>query len=377
MQILSYHNVEVPSTSAHSLYTVRTSADLSLRVPVTLMASKGRTSHSFSSLYEFTPEDLPRLRIALPPLRHKGFSGLWRRALALRWLRSRKSLQPVVYISQAKTLRYFARLKSPRRRSFCLILECHAADEPWGDELHAVDGLLFTSASLRETLVQRFPFLSEKPGLVAPHRVRTMPVIPSQMQYEKAPGSPFVLGYVGSVLPWKGLETLAGAMAHLPPSFEIEIIGGADGNPYREELKRKVEEEGFAERVRFIPFVPPGSLKPMVSRMDAFVLPLPAEDAGSAPMKLLDYLMLARPVIASDLGSIREVLEHGKSALLFAPGSAEALAEQAMLLARASAFERSAMVAAGIEALKRFSVDSWLDRVLNWLNEVCPPLREN
>jgi glycosyltransferase involved in cell wall biosynthesis len=43
-------------------------------------------------------------------------------------------------------------------------------------------------------------------------------------------------------------------------------------------------------------------------------------------LKLFEYMAAARPIVASDLPSIREILTDGGNALLVAPGNAEALA---------------------------------------------------
>jgi glycosyltransferase involved in cell wall biosynthesis len=59
------------------------------------------------------------------------------------------------------------------------------------------------------------------------------------------------------------------------------------------------------------------------------VLPNPASAISTrftSPLKLFEYMAAGRPIVASDLPSIREVLRHEENALLVEPGNPSALA---------------------------------------------------
>jgi glycosyltransferase involved in cell wall biosynthesis len=61
---------------------------------------------------------------------------------------------------------------------------------------------------------------------------------------------------------------------------------------------------------------------------DVLVLPNPASAISSSftsPLKLFEYMASGRPIVASDLPSLREVLRDGENALLAEPGNAAAL----------------------------------------------------
>jgi len=373
MRILSYHNVAVPATTAHSLYTTRTSADLSLRAPVLMIAARGRSNHPFSSLYGFRREERPGLEISLPPSSNKPLSSLWRRAVAARWIATRSGSGSVVYVTQARPLRHFARLRAGRRRRFALVVECHSLREAWESEIATADGLMFTSSSLRSAMLERFPSLREKPSFLSHHRIAAVPPVPEASELERGNG-PIRLGYVGSILPWKGLEVLIDAIRLLPDSFHAHIIGGAEGDEYRSQLIAFAHSKGLAERVRFTPFLPTDQLASKLRSLDCLVLPLAAEEQGSAPMKLIEYLAASRPVIASDLPSIREVLTHRWNGLLFAPGDPQSLAAQARFLSETSLAERLQMISRGIDVLRPRTTDVWLADLFGWL-ETLPAIR--
>lgn len=373
LRILSYHNVVVPATTAHSLYTTRTSAELSLRARVLMIAARGRSHHSFSSLYGFRREERPGLEISLPPSSNKPLSGLWRRAVAARWIANSSAPGSFVYVTQARPLRQFARLRAGRRRRFILVVECHSLREAWGSEITTADGLMFTSSALQSAMFERFPRLREKPSFLSHHRIAAIPPVPEACELERRDG-PIRLGYVGSILPWKGLEVLIDAIRLLPDSFHAHIIGGTEGDEYRSKLIAFARSQGVAERVRFTPFLPTDQLASTLRSLDCLVLPLAAEDQGSSPMKLLEYLAASRPVIASDLPSIREVLTHRWNGLLFAPGDPQSLAIQARSLMETSLAERVQMISRGIDALRPRTTDVWLADLFAWL-ETLPAIR--
>lgn len=371
MRILSYQNIEVPSSSAHSIYMVRTCALLSREFPLTLVASRGSSAYGFEALYGFTPQARQGLTLRVPPFRHKGLSGLWRRAAAARWLRRHRDEGPVVHVSQAGPLRHFTRLKA--RRPFRLLLECHALAEFRRADLSAVDGVIYMGRSLRDDMVRRFPALEAVPELVSFHRVEEVPAPPGAECFTPRPDGSFTLCYVGSLLDWKGLETAIDALAALPERLRLLLVGSAADPAYGRSLVERAEAAGVARRVEFAGFVPPARVADAVRRADAFLLPLKDEEQGSVPMKLVEYLGWGRPVLASDLPSIADIIENGRSGLLVRPGSVEALRDGATALAAMPPEARRALVVAGLETLERYRADLWLAETADWLRRVFGP----
>jgi glycosyltransferase involved in cell wall biosynthesis len=75
--------------------------------------------------------------------------------------------------------------------------------------------------------------------------------------------------------------------------------------------------------------VAPADVLPRLAAADVLVLPNTASaisERYTSPLKLFEYLTLGRPIVASDLPAIREVLADGRTALLVPPGDPRALA---------------------------------------------------
>jgi glycosyltransferase involved in cell wall biosynthesis len=81
--------------------------------------------------------------------------------------------------------------------------------------------------------------------------------------------------------------------------------------------------------VTFTGLVEPARVPELLARADVLVLPNPASAISTrytSPLKLFEYMAAGRPIVSSDLPSIREILRDNVNALLVAPGDPMALA---------------------------------------------------
>ena len=142
--------------------------------------------------------------------------------------------------------------------------------------------------------------------------------------------------YIGQLYPWKGVDVLIRAMRHVEDA-ELVVVGGLPPEPDLDRARELASELALEERVLFRGFVPPPELE--AERRKAAVFVVPNLDSTTArlftsPLKLFEAMASGRPIVASDLPSIREVLTHEANALLVPPGDADALgASIARLLA--------------------------------------------
>jgi glycosyltransferase involved in cell wall biosynthesis len=145
---------------------------------------------------------------------------------------------------------------------------------------------------------------------------------------ESAATHPFVAGYAGHLYPWKGVDVFVRALA-LAEGVHGLIVGGHPGEPDLDRVRRLVRDLGIEARVTITGLVPPPEVTGRLASASALVLPNTASaisERYTSPLKLFEYLTLGRPIVASDLPSLREILTDGQTATLVPPGNAAALA---------------------------------------------------
>ena len=144
-----------------------------------------------------------------------------------------------------------------------------------------------------------------------------------------------IVGYAGHLYPWKGVDILLESLARLPHARGL-IVGGHDREPDLQRLKDAAGKMGIAARVTFTGPVAPSEVPQLLRKADVLALPNPASAISTfytSPLKLFEYMAAGRPIVASDLPAIREVLRHEVTALLVPPGNPDALASAVERLA--------------------------------------------
>ncbi len=123
-----------------------------------------------------------------------------------------------------------------------------------------------------------------------------------------------VLGFVGFVRPWHGLDTVISAMAQ--SRLPMKLIVAGDG-PVRAKLEEQAAALGLGERVRFIGVVPREDIPKLLAEFDIALQPKSVDYAS--PLKLIEYMAAGCAIVAPDQRNIREIVEHRRTALLFDP----------------------------------------------------------
>jgi glycosyltransferase involved in cell wall biosynthesis len=139
------------------------------------------------------------------------------------------------------------------------------------------------------------------------------------------------IGFVGSFGLWHGVKVLPAMVAHLAersPNARWMLIG--DG-PLHEEVRAEIAQRGLEDRVEMPGIVAHDRALALLASCDVCVSPHVPNADGSrffgSPTKLFEYMGLARPIVASDLEQLGEVIVDGESGVLTAPGDARAAAD--------------------------------------------------
>jgi glycogen synthase len=145
-----------------------------------------------------------------------------------------------------------------------------------------------------------------------------------------SPGTLTRILFVGRLEARKGVDTLLESAVTLAASgdeFELRLVGDASsedpsGLTYRDAFEGEHPE--LSDRVSFLGRVDDENLRKEYLACDLFVAPSRFESFG---LILLEAMMFSKPVVATDIGGMREIIEDGVSGLLIPPDDSKALVE--------------------------------------------------
>jgi len=133
-----------------------------------------------------------------------------------------------------------------------------------------------------------------------------------------------IVVYTGHLYSWKGTDTLAEAVRALPSTLMI-FVGGTDPD-----IERFKTLFGSIENIMLVGHKEHAEVPYWQKAADVLVLPNTAKENISkyytSPMKLFEYMASKRPIVATDIPSIREML-NDNNAIIVVPDNAESLAE--------------------------------------------------
>jgi glycosyltransferase involved in cell wall biosynthesis len=128
----------------------------------------------------------------------------------------------------------------------------------------------------------------------------------------------FVLGFVGSLKPWHDLEMLEKVFPELAkdPRFHLLVVG--DG-PSRKVVQRI--SDAYPGRVTATGAVSQDEVPAYIRTMDIALAPYPdMELFYFSPLKVYEYMAMGKPVIATRIGQLEELIENGVNGMLVPPG---------------------------------------------------------
>ena len=138
-------------------------------------------------------------------------------------------------------------------------------------------------------------------------------------------GERAVLGWIGSFGPWHGAEMMMRVLPTLPEGVRAVMIGEG---PERRVCQELADQLGVGERVEFTGALPHGEAVARLGHCDILVsphVPIPGKRFFGSPTKLFEYMAIGRPIVASRLEQLGEILEDGRTARLVPPGDVAAL----------------------------------------------------
>ena len=169
----------------------------------------------------------------------------------------------------------------------------------------------------------------------------------------------FLVGYVGRLTaikrPLDHVRTVRALAESERVDAQLVLVGDGEERVPAEALAREL---GIAERCRFLGYR--SELAPLYAAFDALLLTSANE---GTPVAAIEALAAGRPVVATRVGGVPQVVDEGETGLLAAPGDVAALAGALAELAR-DPDRRQAMGRLGAERVRtRYGLDRMVDRI--------------
>jgi glycosyltransferase involved in cell wall biosynthesis len=227
-----------------------------------------------------------------------------------------------------------------------LVVECNAplSDEQeryragaLGELYRVVERRLLTAATavsvVSDKLREHVVGLGVDPARVAvlpngidPHRFVPHEVPATEKARLGLPDGP-VLGFVGGLRPWHGVEALPRVLARVQQAHPGASLVIAGDGPLRADIARVAAETGTTDSVVLLGAVDHDDMPSVIASFDVALAPYPVlpHDFWYSPLKVFEYLGCGVPVVASAVGQIAELVTDGEHAVLTEPGDLDAL----------------------------------------------------
>lgn len=178
------------------------------------------------------------------------------------------------------------------------------------------------------------------------------------------------VGFIGGLSEHKGAHVLIGAFRSLPPSLplDLRIYGRTDLHAQYHE--RLLALAGDDPRIHFCGTFPNERIAEVFSALDLLVVPSVWYE--NTPLVIYSAQAAGCPVVATNLGGMSEVIEHGKNGLLFESGDVVALAHAIERLAQ----DRSFLDQLAANAIMPMSSSDYAQELLLIYDEVLAEKRE-
>jgi PEP-CTERM/exosortase A-associated glycosyltransferase len=278
--------------------------------------------------------------------------------LASRLMEAAKSVKPDILHAHSPVLNAIAALRVGRKLGIPVVYEIrafwedaavdHGTSKEWGMRyrltrametyaLRRVDAVTTICEGLRSDIVARG--IPQQKVTVIPNAVNIEDFNPGeapeqQLVRDLGLEGKVVLGFIGSFYAYEGLNILLQALPAMlkhTPDIRVLLVGGG---PEDKALKALATQLGVAEKVIFTGRVRHADVQRYYNLIDVLVYPrlqMRLTDLVT-PLKPLEAMAQGRLIVASDVGGHLELIEDGKTGVLFAAGNPEALASGLLAL---------------------------------------------
>ncbi len=185
-----------------------------------------------------------------------------------------------------------------------------------------------------------------------PEALDSEPVRRFRSQFDLEEKTPIVAA-IGNLNPAKGYEyfmEMAGLLRRQFPSIVFVVAGSRldSQKRYAEHIDRQIMRYGLQDAIRFLGYWQ--DVRVVLAACDVFVLPSVRE---GNPTTVLEAMAMRRPVVAAEVGGVREQIEDGVSGIIVPPRNGQRLAEGVQRILNMTPQQRQAMTDAARARIER------------------------
>lgn len=221
--------------------------------------------------------------------------------------------------------------------------------------LDACARIIVPSRFFQEKMISSYHFPEEKFRILAPGGFDPKLFYPS---YDNEPVRKYRIGFAGRLVAGKGWKVLLDAFDILSQSTQADgyqlILAGSGSD--RTELEEYAKKIGVLDRIQLLGSLSQTDLAHFYRSLDLFVFPTQLPE--SLGMVAIEALACGVPLVASDIGAVKEYLIPGENGYLVEPGNAEELAYQMLKLIQLTDVERFNMSHRAVDSVARYQNES-------------------
>ncbi|MFQ6083735.1 MAG: glycosyltransferase family 4 protein [Candidatus Aminicenantia bacterium] len=188
-----------------------------------------------------------------------------------------------------------------------------------------------------------------------------------KQNFKRALGIPensLIVGTVGRLVPVKGPEFLIEAAKYIISKYSDTFFIFTGDGYLKQNLERKAFEIGIKKNIIFLGWR--NDVAKIISIYDIFVLPSLNEGMGRV---LVEAMAIGKPIVASNVGGIPDLVTHGKNGFLVSPKNPEELAKYIQILIEDKE-KRESMGQAGKEIALNFSKEIMVEKIAKLYKEL-------
>jgi len=222
--------------------------------------------------------------------------------------------------------------------------------------LHLADAIVCPSNVTREYIASlglSRSLIAVVPNGVSPSDFSASPLPPRD-------GRIPTLLYIGTLADWQGLDVMITALPKILETREVRLrIVGRGRSRQRKIVSKQIRRLGVERSVIVQPAVPHHEIPGLIAEADICIAPLALNDRnvtqGACPIKVLEYMAAGRPLIASNMPIVRELVREDLDGLLFSPNDSDDLARQVLKLLEDVELSNRLAESASNRALTKFT----------------------